>query len=172
MNLFKYIIPVFVLFSLFILFSGTISASRVPKDQEHKISICHVPPGNPANAHVINIDKSAWENGHTPHNSHDMDFVVTSSSPDCPKKTSKTPTPNPTATLTPTPTTTTPGPTATPTPTPTSSNQNQSSSSTSSTSQVLGTTSPQLPKTGPGMASLVLAGLFPVGLKLRSLAKK
>jgi hypothetical protein len=46
------------------------------KPNDHKISICHVPPGNPANAHVIEIDQHAWANGHTPHNAHDQDFVV------------------------------------------------------------------------------------------------
>ena len=52
------------------------STTFAAQPQDHKISICHVPPGDPANAHVISIDLHAWENGHTPHNAHDMDFVV------------------------------------------------------------------------------------------------
>src|SRR3989338_346312 len=27
---------------------------------EHKITICHIPPGNPENAHSIDIDEEAW----------------------------------------------------------------------------------------------------------------
>jgi len=40
-----------------------------------KITICHVPPGNPANAQTISVDRNAWENGHDPHNKHNMDYV-------------------------------------------------------------------------------------------------
>ena len=50
------------------------AASAAPS--EHKITICHVPPGNPANAHAITIDLHAWENRHSQHNTHDGDFVV------------------------------------------------------------------------------------------------
>ena len=39
-----------------------------------KIDICHVPPGNPSNAHTISISLNAWENGHSPHNSHNLDY--------------------------------------------------------------------------------------------------
>ncbi len=39
-----------------------------------KITICHVPPGNPANAHAITISRNAWENGHSPHNAHSLDY--------------------------------------------------------------------------------------------------
>ena len=35
--------------------------------QDHKIIICHIPPGNPDNAHSINIDKSALDT-HLRHN--------------------------------------------------------------------------------------------------------
>jgi hypothetical protein len=35
--------------------------------------ICHVPPGEPANAHIITIDAHAWNNGHSPHNTHAQD---------------------------------------------------------------------------------------------------
>jgi hypothetical protein len=55
---------------------GVLASPAMAKPQDHKIAICHVPPGNPDNAHVITIDQHAWVNGHTPHNSHDADFVV------------------------------------------------------------------------------------------------
>lgn len=28
-------------------------------DPEHKVDVCHIPPGNPANAHMINVDQAA-----------------------------------------------------------------------------------------------------------------
>lgn len=40
-----------------------------------KITICHVPPGNPANAHTISVSRNAWENGHSPHNTHSLDYI-------------------------------------------------------------------------------------------------
>ena len=40
----------------------------------HKITICHVPPGNPDNPQTIDIDRHAWEAGHTPHNKHSLDY--------------------------------------------------------------------------------------------------
>jgi len=58
------------------LVGGVVSTTSAAQPQDHKITICHVPPGNPDNAHAISIDLHAWENGHTPHNAHDMDFVV------------------------------------------------------------------------------------------------
>jgi hypothetical protein len=29
-------------------------------NDDHKITICHIPPGNPENAHTIEIGESAW----------------------------------------------------------------------------------------------------------------
>jgi hypothetical protein len=55
---------------------GVLASPALAEPKDHKIAICHVPPGNPENAHVINIDQHAWENGHAPHNAHDSDFVV------------------------------------------------------------------------------------------------
>ncbi len=46
------------------------------KEKEHKIEICHVPPGNPENAQEIEVDKNAWKQGHDPHNAHSLDFVM------------------------------------------------------------------------------------------------
>jgi hypothetical protein len=95
--------------------------------EEHKITICHVPPGNPENAQEVEVDKNAWESGHDPHNAHALDFVINDKDHNgvdddtgrrCPPI---SPTPNPTATpipeetSTPTPTQV-PGTTATPTP--------------------------------------------------------
>ena len=57
--------------------AGALLASPVlAQPQDHKVTICHVPPGNPDNPQTISIDQHAWENGHTPHNSHNADFVV------------------------------------------------------------------------------------------------
>jgi len=64
----------------------------------HKIDICHVPPGNPENAHVIEVDIHAWENGHTPHNAHNMDFIVDGEH-ECPPQAEVTPTPTRTPTM-------------------------------------------------------------------------
>lgn len=55
---------------------GLASSVNAAQPQDHKITICHVPPGNPDNAQSITIDEHAWENGHTPHNAHSEDFVV------------------------------------------------------------------------------------------------
>ncbi len=55
---------------------GVLASPAMAQPKDHKIAICHVPPGNPDNAHVVTIDVHAWENGHTPHNSHNGDFVV------------------------------------------------------------------------------------------------
>ncbi len=32
-----------------------------------KVTICHVPPGNPANAHTLVVSVQGWENGHQRH---------------------------------------------------------------------------------------------------------
>jgi hypothetical protein len=39
---------------------------------DHKVWICHVPPGNPGNAHAINVDANGW-NGH---DNHAGDFLI------------------------------------------------------------------------------------------------
>ncbi len=39
---------------------------------DHKVWICHVPPGNPGNAHAINVDANGW-NGH---DNHAGDFQI------------------------------------------------------------------------------------------------
>lgn len=102
------------------------------KDKDHKVKVCHVPPGNPGNAHVIEVDWSAWKNGHTPHNSHNLDFLVDENHPCPPSQPTPTPTPTtkpdchkhpkpeckPTPTPKPTPTDC-PKPTPTPEPEPT-----------------------------------------------------
>ncbi len=35
-------------------------------DPDHKVTICHVPPGNPENANEIEVDENGW-NGHDQH---------------------------------------------------------------------------------------------------------
>jgi fibro-slime domain-containing protein len=41
-----------------------------PEDLNKKITICHVPPGNPKNAHTITISENAWP-AHSQHCSHE-----------------------------------------------------------------------------------------------------
>jgi len=59
-----------------------------PNCQEHKILICHLPPGNPDNGQEIWIDESAWNtpgaNDHGP-GRHGGDYLITSDSPPCGK---------------------------------------------------------------------------------------
>ena len=45
-------------FTLAIAASGPATATPVEK-KEKKVSVCHVPPGNPANGHVIRVSSSA-----------------------------------------------------------------------------------------------------------------
>jgi plastocyanin len=45
----------------------TLENKELKDKQDHKIIICHIPPGNPDNAHSINIDKSALDT-HLRHN--------------------------------------------------------------------------------------------------------
>ncbi len=40
------------------------------------VYICHVPPGNPENMKIHEVSRNAWENGHSPHNMHALDFLV------------------------------------------------------------------------------------------------
>jgi hypothetical protein len=48
-----------------------------PNPEQEFIAICHVPPGNPENAHAIRLNKNAWNKGHTEHNAHSLDFELT-----------------------------------------------------------------------------------------------
>jgi hypothetical protein len=44
-----------------VLFLFAFTTNPQKNDQTgHKITICHIPPGNPSNAHKITIDESAW----------------------------------------------------------------------------------------------------------------
>lgn len=68
----KKLAAVFALFigaCVLLLVQPAVTASSV----HVKYDVCHVPPGNPDNAHIINVDASAWDNGHTPHNYHELD---------------------------------------------------------------------------------------------------
>jgi hypothetical protein len=144
--------------------SVTPKPTSEPKEhQDHKIYICHVPPGYPENAHVIDVDKHAWEEGHTPHNSHNMDYVVNSKDADCPLKLSLTPSLTPTITPTSKPSVT-PYPSNTVTPNPTSQPsassipQPTASPSPAPTGQILGSTT--LANTGDRVRFLITLGLF------------
>jgi hypothetical protein len=55
---------------------GLFLSPAIAQTQDHKITICHVPLGNPDNAHEITVDLHAWEAGHSPDNGHSEDFVV------------------------------------------------------------------------------------------------
>lgn len=89
------------------LLAVTPAAAVIAKEQDHKVTICHVPPGNPANAHSITISKKALKAhlGDNDEGLHGGDSYG-------PCKPSSTPAPTPTATAS------TPSPTASPSPTP------------------------------------------------------
>jgi hypothetical protein len=64
---------------------------------DHKVWICHVPPGNPGNAHAINVDKNGW-NGH---DQHPLDFLIDGrNDPRCGEKPTDKPTKTPADTKT------------------------------------------------------------------------
>lgn len=37
-----------------------------------KVEVCHVPSGNPSNAHLITVSKNGWKNGHRSHHADDF----------------------------------------------------------------------------------------------------
>lgn len=55
----------------------SVQPAAVAGSDHLKYDVCHVPPGNPANAHIISVDAHAWDSGHTPHNSHALDTNCT-----------------------------------------------------------------------------------------------
>ena len=61
-------------------------------DPDHKMLICHIPPGNPNNPQTICIDKSAWS-AHLDHGDYEGNCILT-------KKPSKKSTPKPTKCVT------------------------------------------------------------------------
>ena len=95
--------------SVIVLLSLALSTVLFSPGDNHKIEICHVPPGNPANARTIEVDNNAWSQGHSVHNNHSLDYVGA-----C--RVDPTPPPEPTSPPVPTPTDTprTPEPTSTP----------------------------------------------------------
>ncbi len=73
-----------------------ITATNTPTTEatnDHKIWICHIPPGNPDNPLTLNVDANGW-NGH---DDHPADFII--DSPDDPRCAAPTATPTSTATL-------------------------------------------------------------------------
>jgi hypothetical protein len=51
----------------------TVQPTAVAQSDQNKVDICHVPPGNLENGHIITVDAEAWEHGHSEHNSHIYD---------------------------------------------------------------------------------------------------
>lgn len=45
-------------------------------EDNDKINICHMPPGNSENPQNISVSEEAWERGHDPHNAHKLDFAI------------------------------------------------------------------------------------------------
>jgi hypothetical protein len=64
--------------------TGFAAAASAEPNQDHKITICHVPPGNPENAHAITIDRKAWDDANSQNNAHAGDFVVDADHPCAP----------------------------------------------------------------------------------------
>ena len=46
------------------------TSTSVQADPGTKVTICHIPPGNPENAHEITVDESAVEAHFTQHGDH------------------------------------------------------------------------------------------------------
>lgn len=93
-----------------------LTATNTPTTEvvnDHKVWICHLPPGNPENALALNVDADGW-NGH---DIHVGDFEI--DGPEDPRCAAPTSTPTSTATIL-IGATSTPVETATPTPTETS----------------------------------------------------
>lgn len=100
----------FALLAISFVFAGTAIA-------HDKVTICHVPPGNPENAHTITIDSHALKAhlGENEQGLHGGDYYG-----ECQSNPKPTPAPTPTPTATPSATPqSTPEPTATPTSNPT-----------------------------------------------------
>ncbi len=91
--------------------NGEALSADFPANAADKVTICHVPPGNPANAHTIVVGASGW-NGHSKHKGDYMGPCNGGGTPDA-----GTPPPPPTDGGTdpqPTPDAGTPGPTCEP----------------------------------------------------------
>ena len=91
-----------------------VSGAKPKQGRDGKVTICHIPPGNPANAHTIRVSHNAVR-AHLKHG----DKLGPCPRPTPSPTTSPTATPSPSPTATPTASpTVTPSPTATATPTP------------------------------------------------------
>ena len=72
------------------------ASAQGPNTGGDKVWICHVPPGNPENAHAINVDANGWDG----HDIHSGDFLLSGENdPRCGGVQGEDPTntPNPTA---------------------------------------------------------------------------
>jgi hypothetical protein len=115
------LIKLFIL-CIVLFYVSFVSAHKYDDDTDHKITICHVPPGNPANAHTISIDYSALQT----HLNHG-DYIGECNTPSPTLRPSKNPTKTPSLRPTNNPTTKTPTnePTNTPTNKPTNTPTNK-----------------------------------------------
>jgi len=50
-----------LLFTLLLIAALFVAVSVRPVQAGNKVEVCHVPPGNPENAHFIDVDESAVE---------------------------------------------------------------------------------------------------------------
>jgi hypothetical protein len=68
------ILVTFIILAVITSMTGIVLADE---DEDHKIVICHIPPGNPENGHPIEVDEHSWEDmGHQHHNTHQHDFEI------------------------------------------------------------------------------------------------
>jgi hypothetical protein len=58
----SYSVIIVIVLSLLLMNIGTAAAAP----REDKVSVCHVPPGNPSNAHWITVGATAAEGAHQP----------------------------------------------------------------------------------------------------------
>jgi uncharacterized membrane protein len=48
-----------MMFSILLAVLAVVGAAAAFADSAGKVDVCHIPPGNPANAHVINVSVNA-----------------------------------------------------------------------------------------------------------------
>ncbi len=53
------------------------ASSSAQGNKQEKVLVCHIPQGNSSNAHLIDISRNAWLNGHDPHKAHKLDYLIT-----------------------------------------------------------------------------------------------
>lgn len=96
-------LPATIVATLFIIFFAFAVGAQAKEN--HKITICHIPPGNPTNAHEITIDRHALP-AHLAHGDNIGKCAVNEPTPTNTPAPTSTPEPTPTATSTREPNTT------------------------------------------------------------------